>query len=99
MENIKGWGENNLFDIIGAFIVALQPGLGVKMIKTENGATEVIIESPEELFIDVKNVIAAFIKFSKQLQESEEIIEQTLIKMIVDGFHDNGDLKIIDDRK
>ena len=69
------------------------------MIKTENGATEVIIESPEELFIDVKNVIAAFIKFSKQLQAPEEIIEQTLIKMIVDGFHDNGDLKIIDDRE
>jgi hypothetical protein len=71
----------------------------MRMIKTENGTTEVIVESPEELFIDVKNVIVAFIKFSKQLQAPEEIIEQTLIKMIVDGFHDNGDLKIIDDKE
>lgn len=69
------------------------------MIKSSKGGTEIIVESPEELFIDVKNVIGAFVKFSKQIQVPDEIIEQTLVKMIVDGFNDNGDLKIIDDRE
>lgn len=65
------------------------------MIKSSKGGTEIIVESPEELFIDVKNVIGAFVKFSKQIQVPDEIIEQTLIKMIVDGFNDKGDLRIM----
>lgn len=65
------------------------------MIKSSKGATEIIVESPEELFIDVKNVIGAFVKFSKQIQVPDEIIEQTLVKMIVDGFNDKGDLRIM----
>ena len=47
------------------------------------------------LFIDVKNVIGAFVKFNKQIQVPDEIIEQTLVKMIVDGFNDKGELKIM----
>ena len=70
------------------------------MIKVENGRTEIIVDSPEELFMDVKNVVASFVKFSKSLQVPDEIIEQTLVKMIVDGFNDKGDLEIMDgDRK
>ncbi len=65
------------------------------MIKSSKGGTEIIVESPEELFIDVKNVIGAFVKFSKQIQVPDEIIEQTLVKMIVDGFNDKGELKIM----
>lgn len=65
------------------------------MIKSSKGGTEIMVESPEELFIDVKNVIGAFVKFSKQIQVPDEIIEQTLVKMIVDGFNDKGDLRIM----
>lgn len=65
------------------------------MIKTDKGGTEIIVESTEELFIDVKNVIGAFVKFSKQIQVPDEIIEQTLVKMIVDGFKDDGELTIL----
>ena len=65
------------------------------MIKVENGRTEIIVDSPEELFMDVKNVIASFVKFSKSFQVPDEVIEQTLVKMIVDGFNDIGDLKIM----
>ena len=65
------------------------------MIKSSKGGTEIIVESPEELFIDVKNVIGAFVEFSKQIQVPDEIIEQTLVKMIVDGFNDKGDLRIM----
>lgn len=69
------------------------------MIKSSKGGTEIIVESPEELFIDVKNVIGAFVKFSKQIQVPDEIIEQTLVKMIVDGFNDNGKLTILGGEK
>lgn len=67
------------------------------MIKVENGRTEIIVDSPHELFMDVKNVVASFVKFSKSLQVPDEVIEQTLVKMIVDGFNDKGDLQIMDD--
>lgn len=64
------------------------------MIKTENGRTEVIAQSPEELFKDTRDVIATFVKFSKRLQVSDETIEKTLVQMIVDGFERGG--KLID---
>lgn len=65
------------------------------MIKVDNGSTEIMVDSMEELFLDVKNVIASFVKFSKSLQVPDEVIEQTLVKMIVDGFNDNGKLEIM----
>lgn len=65
------------------------------MIKVDNGSTEIMVDSMEELFMDVKNVISSFVKFGKSFQVPDEVIEQTLIKMIVDGFNDKGDLKIM----
>jgi len=67
------------------------------MIKVDNGSTEIMVDSMEELFMDVKNVISSFVKFSKSFQVPDEVIEQTLVKMIVDGFNDKGDLQIMDD--
>lgn len=62
------------------------------MIKTENGKTEVIVQTTEELFRDTRDVIATFVKFSKRLQVPDETIEKTLVQMIVDGFERGGKL-------
>lgn len=62
------------------------------MIKTENGKTEVIVQTTEELFRDTRDVITTFVKFSKRLKVPDEVIEKTLVKMIVDGFERGGNL-------
>lgn len=62
------------------------------MIKTENGKTEVIAQTTEELFRDTRDVITTFVKFSKRLQVPDEVIEKTLVQMIVDGFERGGNL-------
>lgn len=62
------------------------------MIKTENGKTEVIAQTTEELIRDTRDVITTFVKFSKRLQVPDEVIEKTLVKMIVDGFKRGGNL-------
>ena len=62
------------------------------MIKTENGKTEVIAQTTEELFRDTRDVITTFVKFSKRLQVPDETIEKTLVQMIADGFERGGKL-------
>lgn len=62
------------------------------MIRTENGKTEVRLQTTEELFRDTRDVITTFVKFSKRLQVPDEVIEKTLVQMIVDGFERGGKL-------
>lgn len=64
------------------------------MIKTEKGATEIFALTAEEVAFDTQNVITAFIKFSKETQVPEKVIEETLVKMIANGFNKGG--KLID---
>lgn len=56
------------------------------MIKTENGHTDVLMESPETLIKDTLDVITTFIQISKELQISDEKIEKSLVGMIATGF-------------
>ena len=62
------------------------------MIKTEDGRTEVIALTAEEVAFDTQNVITAFIKFSKKTQVPEKVIEETLVKMIANGFNRGAEL-------
>ncbi len=56
------------------------------MITTEHGRTEVKVESPEELFKDMLDIITTFIAFSVSLGVKKIDIEHTLVEMIADGF-------------
>lgn len=69
------------------------------MIKTENGSTEVKAKTPQELFEDMLQIITTFIAYSKAISVPEEIIEKTLVQMIVDGFNDSKNGNMIDLRE
>lgn len=67
------------------------------MIKTENGTTEILANTPEELCEDTQQVISAFIQFSIKANIPEEFIEKLLIEMVAQGFKDKGDLRFVED--
>lgn len=56
------------------------------MIRTEDGATFVKAENAEELVHDMLSVMTTFVAYSKSHGISEELIEETLVKMIVNAF-------------
>lgn len=67
------------------------------MIRTENGITEVLVDSSEELRYDTQQIISAFIRFSLKANVPEDIIEKLLIIMIAEGFNDKGELRFVED--
>lgn len=66
------------------------------MIFTENGECRILCQTPEELLSDTRDVICAFVKYNQSIQMPDKTIEETLVKMIVDGFNREGIVKFED---
>lgn len=66
------------------------------MIFTENGECRILCQTPEELLSDTRDVISAFVKYNQSIQMPDKTIEETLVKMIVDGFNREGIVKFED---
>lgn len=56
------------------------------MITTKKGKTLVNAKGAEELCADMLSIITTFVAYSKSLGMPEIVIEQTLVRMVADGF-------------
>ena len=60
------------------------------MIVANDGHCQIVVQKPEELLRDTRDVITTFIKYCQETQMPEKMIEETLVQMIADGFERDG---------
>lgn len=61
-----------------------------------NGPVVLMGGTHEEMLNDTRCVVASFIKKCHEMGISEELIEKTMIRMIVEGFENIGYNKMFD---
>lgn len=59
------------------------------MIKIENGVIVTDFKNPMDILNDIRCAVWSFIKISKEAGAPDQVIEKTLIAMIVEGFKIN----------
>lgn len=59
------------------------------MIKIENGVIVTDFKNPMDILNDIKCAVWSFIKIAKAAGAPDQVIEKTLIAMIVEGFEIN----------